>query len=656
MELLSLSSGLINFTGLSVSLLESIFLSQKSLMVELNDRIASLNKENLSYSNCFEYSMEMESKRNLEFALLDFEQLHPDPEIRSKSSELNKQLSSFAIEQSMRHDVYDVISHYYTNQYIQEKEQNKLTPEQIKYIENTMIGYNMLGLGLSPDKKELVKEINKKLAAYGSDYNKNIADVNTSFELDITQLDGMEESWLTNRLGSTTDKYVVRLQYPDYIPIIEYCKVRETRKMLSEAMGSRCIDTNMPIILDTIKLRKEKAELFGFESHADFKLQNMMAKNSTTVMEFMDRLMEKIKPLVLSDKAKLLELAKELDGITDLQPYDKSYYGRIYTERVSRLNMSDLKKMFSIESVTDGIFSIYQELLGLKFVDITKSNPQALYAEQTKLFCVFDSSDLLEEHPMGYFYLDLYPREGKYGHAAMFTFVRGSKYNKPISAIVCNFDAKSNVDYDNVVTYFHEFGHLMHNMVSTCEIASLSGTACQRDFVETPSQMFEEWCYCEEPLKRLVIPEFINDITPELVSKINKQNKQMQGIFNAGQISYGLLDQAIHSKSIPENTWEYFNELNVKLFGWEISPKTNMIANWGHMFGYDACYYGYQWSKVYSIELFSYFKSDPLNKEMGKKLRDKILSKGGSIDAMDLLRDFLGRDPDADSYINWLSE
>ena len=645
---------LLNFTNLTVDLLQSIYEHQKSLTIELNDRLAGLDKNELTYSNCFEYSMAEESKFSTMYSLIDFEQLHPDKEIRSKSVELNKELSSFGIEQSMRQDVFEIISHYYKNQFMEEKQ--NLTQEQIKYVEKTMIGYEMLGLGLVGESKEKVKELNKQLSIYSSDYNKNLAEVNTEYEFDAFQLKGMDEDWLSNRLINGTDKYRVKLQYPDYIPIMEYCNVRETRKFMAEAMGSRCMETNLPILLDAIKLRKEKANLFGFNSHTDFKLQNMMAKNSSTVMEFLKKLVDMIKPLVKTDIEKLSALAMELDGLETIESYDNGYYSRIYTERVSGLNMSDLKKMFSIESITNGIFNIYQELLGLKFVDITESNPQALYANDIKLFCVYDGEDLDFANPMGYFYLDLFPREGKYGHAAMFTFIRSSQYNLPVSAIVCNFDPKLNVEFDNVVTYFHEFGHLMHNMVSKVSISSLSGTACQRDFVETPSQMFEEWCYCEEPLKRLVMPEYVNSINDELVKKINKQNKQMQGIFNARQLSFGLLDQAIHSESIPSDTWEYYNNLTKELFDWEISPKTNMLANWGHMFGYDSSYYGYLWSKVYAIDLFSFFQSNPLDIELGMKLRKEILSKGGSLDGLDLLRNFMDREPNPDAYIQWLSE
>ena len=645
---------LLNFTNITVELLHSIYEHQKSLTIQLNDRLAGLDKNELSYYNCFEYSMEEESKFITMYSLMDFEQLHPDKEIRAKSVELNKELSSFGIEQSMRQDVYDVISYYYNHQFVEEK--LKLTQEQIRYVEKTMIGYEMLGLGLEDVKKEKVKEINKKLSAYGSDYNKNLAEVKTEFEFDLDQLEGMEDGWLKNRLNEETGKYRVKLQYPDYIPIMEYCKVRETRQVMAEAMGSRCADTNLPILLDAIKLRKEKAELFGFKSHTDFKLQNMMAKNSTTVTNFLSRLVDMIKPIVKSDKEKLVQLSKELDNLEEIKSWDSTYYSRIYTERETGLNMSDLKKLFTIESVTNGIFSIYQELLGLKFVDITESNSQALYSPEIKLFGVFNSTDEQLSNPLGYFYLDLFPREGKYGHAAMFTFIRKSKYNLPVSAIVCNFDPKLNVDFDNVVTYFHEFGHLMHNMVSEGEIASLSGTACQRDFVETPSQMFEEWCYCEEPLKRLVLPEYVDTINSELIKKINKQNKQMLGMFNARQLSFGLLDQAIHSETIPEDTWAYYNNLTIELFDWETSPKTNLLANWGHMFGYDSSYYGYMWSKVYAIDLFSFFQSNPLDKELGMRLRKEILSKGGALDGLDLLRNFMGREPNPDAYIQWILE
>lgn len=642
---------LINFNNLSVDKLKSLYKIQKALILELNDRTANLDKNELNFYNCFEYDMEVESKYLIDFCLSSFEGIHPDLEIRKKSGELNKELSEFGIEQTMRMDVFEVINHYYMNQY--QEESKKLSQEQCKYVENTIINYKKMGLGLDEEKREIVKSINKKISAYSSDYNSNLSEIKTEFEFELKDLEGMDMDWLSNRLVENS-KYRIKLQYPDFVPIMEYCKNRQTRKLMIEAMGSRCIDTNLPILLDTIKLRKEKAELFGFDSHTNYSLQNMMAKNSNNVMDFLNKLLDMIKPLVQTDLEQLNKLAYELDNLEKIESYDKAYYSRIYTEKMSGLNKADLKKMFSIDSVTTGIFNIYQEILNLKFIDITNLYPNSIYSPDVKLFCVYDGIDVLLSNPMGYFYLDLFPREGKYSHAAMFTFLRKSKYNLPICAIVCNFDAKLDIDYDNVVTYFHEFGHLMHNMTSQNEIPSLSGTACQRDFVETPSQMFEEWCSYMEPLQRLVKPEYIQEINFELINKINKQNKQLQGIFNAGQLAYALLDQSIHSANIPENTWEFYNHLVKDLFGWEISPTSNVLANWSHMFGYDSLYYGYLWSKVYAIDLFSFFKSNQMDKEMGKRLREEILSKGGTLDGLDLLRNFMGREPNPNAYIEWL--
>ena len=658
---------LFNFVDLTVEKLNLIYDKQIQITLDLNDKISKLSNEELNYFNLFENPMCEESKYSLEFGLMDWDQLHPDKEIRDVSAELNKKLSKFGIEQSMRTDIYDKISYYYSNQYLDEK--NNLNQEQIRYVEKVMIGYKMMGMHLDGEKQEKIKEITKELAILSSDYTKNLSDVNTIIEFEPNELDGMEQTdpeWINKRFDKSKGKCIIKLQYPDYIPIMEYCKVRQTRKIMMESMGSRCMDENMPIINKTIRLRQEKAKIFGFDSHSDYKLQNMMAKNSSTVMSFLLELLEKLKPLTRSDIKILSDLAFSMDSIEKIESWDSTYYARIYTENESGLKKSDLKSLFTIESVTNGIFSVYQELLGLKFIDITKLYPNALYSSDVKLFGVIDLNNLTNltnptesNNFIGYFYLDLFPREGKYGHAAMFTLIRKSLYNKPISAIVCNFDLNSDVDFDNVETYFHEFGHLMHNMVSTNNIASLSGTACQRDFVETPSQMFEEWCYCLEPFKRLTKPNMINmtdSVNLNIIAQLNKQNKLLQGLFNSRQISYGLLDMAIHSDNIPENTWNFYNNLISELFGWEISPKVNMLANWGHMYGYDSSYYGYLWSKVYAIDLFSFFKSDPMNKQMGKRLRDKILSRGGSVDGLELLEDFMERKPNPNAFIEWLNE
>lgn len=639
-------SNLPNFSILNVDRIEFLTNQQCSQMKESGDRMASLDKTLLSYDNVFQYDLFEDSKYALDYSVFDMEVLHPEEDVRNKFVDSSKILSDFSIEQSMRRDVYSVVSYYYNNQYMEEK--NNLSREQQKYVEKTMLGYEKLGLNLPDDKYEQVKEINKQISIYGTDYESNLSNVKTEIFFTKSDLEGLDEEWLNNRLVPESDTYKVKLQYPDYVPIMEYCKVRSTRQKMSELMGSRCIDTNLEILDKTIDLRKKRAELFGYNSHSDFKLRDSMAKSCSNVMDFLNNLVNLIKPLAKSDIALLSDLGKT-DGIEQLESYDVSYYSRIYVEKESNLQMKDLQRLFTIESVTNGIFNIYQELLGLKFVDITQGHESALYSSDVKLFCVYEAEYvnlmnsmgciLTPEHAKGYFYLDLFPREGKYSHAAMFTFLSRSEYNLPISAIVCNFDPALNVEFDNVVTYFHEFGHLMHSLCSKNNIPSLAGTNVQRDFVETPSQMFEEWCYCLEPLRRLVIPSLVDEVNEDLIRKINKQKKLMQGVHNARQLSYGLLDMAIHSEQKPDNSWEFYNNLSMELFGYGINPKVNMLANWGHMYGYDSSYYGYLWSQVYSIDLFSFFQGRELDTNLGRRLREKILSVGGTRDGLELLRD-----------------
>ncbi len=633
-----------NFSDISVEKLEQIAERLVTQMINYNDTIANLDKNQLCFDNCFEDDFRLDAKYKLEDVLLQMEQLHPNKEYRDKMSELTICIGQISIEQNMRKDVFQTINHYYNNQYQEEK--HKLTDEQNTYVEKAMKSYKMLGLDLPDEQYERVKLINKRLTELTSIYHKNISEYTKEFTFTEKDLEGMDPEWLQNRLVDNV--YKVKLTYPDYVPIMEYCTNRETRKLMNEEYGGRCIDTNLTILDETLKLRKERAEIFGFTSHSDYKLQDMMSKNSETVFTFLNNLMDKIKPVVETDLSELYKMAKEDDNIDQLQSWDFLYYTRKYTDKESCLDKKELSKFFTIESVTNGMFEIYETLLGLKFVDVTKQHPNTLYAENIKLFYVYDKNNL--EKPIGSFCLDLFPRDGKYSHAAQFTIVPKSDYNLPICAIVCNFDPKLNIEFDNVVTLFHEFGHLMHNITSENSIASLAGTNCQRDFVETPSQMFEEWCYCLEPLKKLSNnPDGINE---ELINKINKSNKLLQGIFNARQISYCFLDMKLHSNDYVVGS--FYNDLIKDLFKYNISPKINMTANWGHLYGYDSLYYGYLWSKVYAIDLFSFFKNNELNQELGLKLRKDILSKGGAHNGDVLLKNFMNREPNVNAFIDWL--
>ncbi len=644
---------LIDWSKITLESLETLYNEYIEYTLESTSDFCKLieDETKLNWFEMFEKNEEKDTEYSKKMVLLDMDQLHPNKDIRDKCVELGKKLSTFSIEQGMRKDVFEVYKKYYESNYLKEKD--RLTQEQNKLMEKIMIGFRMKGLYLDEESSEKVKEISKKMSILATDYQQNLSNFNKQITLDQNELLGLDAEWLINRLDKESGRYVIKAQYPDYVPIMEYCQDRETRRKMYIFMNSRCVDINVPICMEILGMRKEKCGLFKFDSHANFKLQNQMAKNFDNVMDFLNNLKNQIIPIAQSDVLKLLELAK-IDGIKKLEVWDISYYSRLYTEQVSKLDMKSLQKLFSIESVTSGILEIYSHLLGLIFTDVTTTYSYTLYNPDIKMYMVSDKST---NKTMGYFYLDLYPREGKYSHAAVFPLIRKSQYSLPVAAIVCNFDPKLDVEYDNVVTYFHEFGHLMHNMCSTNTIGSLAGTQVERDFVETPSQMFEEWVCCLEPLRMLVKKEMINEINEELISKVSVQGKTLQGIFYARQLSFGLLDMELHSANIVSEPKEYYASLYKELTGLDLPTETNILGSFGHIIGgYDSGYYGYLWSKVFAIDLFSFFKGNELNQDLGLKLREKILSVGGTKTGYEMLEDFMGRKPDSNAFIQWITQ
>jgi Zn-dependent oligopeptidase len=633
----------------------------KEKIIKIRDHILSINDDDLCYSNLFEYPLFIESQYELEnYCILNMYILHPKENIRTTCAEIKQQVENFDILEKMNKDVYKKIDYYYKNNY--ENEKNNLSNEQKKYIEKVMIEYLNNGLKLTEIKYEEMININEQISKNENNYLINLSNVDTKIIFDESDLLGLDEEWKKLRFDKDNKNYIITVKSNDYFPIMENCSIRKTRQIMEELWLSRCYDENLPILIDTITLRKRKAELLGYKSYSDLKLKKNIAQNTETVMKFLNNLLEKIKPLADHEIKIFKELAKE-DGILDFKSYDYYYYDRIYKEKEAKIELIKLSKFFTIESVTEGIFNIYQNFLDLKFINITNENKIHIYDDDVELYSVYNKSDINLEKVIGYFYLDLYPREGKYSSIAVMTFLAKSKYKLPISTMICNFDKGNNIIFDNVVDFFHEFGHLMHNICSTNEIPFLAGLNVEKDFIETPSQMFEEWCFCLETLKELAVVEYKKDITPELVNKINYQRKLGASFFYLRQISFSLWDMYIHSQNIPktgEETWIFYNKLCMGLFGYKINDginyKINMLANWNAMMiDYDSSYYSYQWSKVYAVDLFSKITCTNIeNNKIGNQFRNKILSKGSTKNGIELLKDFLGRDPDFNTFSNWL--
>jgi len=623
-----------------------------------NDNLLKL--DDLTWDTYIQPDIDQDHSLSKIMCIFEMSSFHTDKDVRQKCSDAETQLSKYFIDQSMRKDLFNQFKRYYENVYPTEKD--NFSDERRRYIEEKMIDYKLSGVDLSDEAYEEVKKIKMEISELCNKFDLNTNNENTSFVFTANDLVGLPENYLTKRLTTTTNDtddvatYKVSLKYPDYIPIMEHCKNRETRKKMAHAFGNRCVKDNIPICIKVFQLRKQLARIFGYEQYSDYALKKRMAKSTKTVIDFLTNLKERMVQLSQNDVKLLENIAKE-DNIDNIHTYDVAYYSRIYTERNSQLDEEELRKHFPLDVVTNGMFHIYETLLGYKFEEVSEQHRHKFWHEEVKLYQVID---IKTGFIKGHFYLDLFPREGKYGHAAVFPFVSQSSGNLPLACMACNFGKGDNLTFSEVETYFHEFGHVMHGISSNVEIGHFSGTKCERDFVETPSQMLEEWCYRPVALKLMSV-----DLDDETIEKINKKRNMLQGCYYARQLSFGLYDMYLHSSNLDsilsesntleqnaENLAKLYEKIYCETVGINVTEGTNMVASFGHiMHGYAAGYYGYLWSLVYAKDMFrTKFINHELDLAVGELYKKEILSYGGSRPSIESLKKFLGREPSSDAF------
>jgi len=558
------------------------------------------------------------------------------------------------------------------DRFTQSSAYKKLSPIKQKLTQDYIKGFNANGFLIKdPKDRERVLALNKNLSELETQFRKNITDNVATFTATKSELVGLSDAVLST-LKKDGVKYIVDTTYPVIFPVMKNAKNPKTRKKAVEIRTTRGGKENIRILKEILKTRAEVAKLMGFESHADMKLNmdNRMAKSAPQVRTFLDDLVKKLKPAYLKEVDILKQLKCDEVKCNDfkkinIEREDFRYFQERAFEKYAQVNEEDIKQYFPLDHVTQAMFSIYETLMGVKITEQSVSDNEKWHSD-VKYFEVVDS---LSSKKVGRFFIDLFPRDGKYGHAAVWSLrpgiEKGLKFKQlPLAAMVCNFNPPSAskpslLTHDQVETYFHEFGHLIHNMVSSTEYASHSGTRVPRDFVEAPSQMLEHWVWDAQSLGLLSKHHKNGKPLPsEMLAKLLQKKDVNKAIWYSRQLLFGNIDMDFHSLSSGQdiNIVDQWNKREKEILNFYPIKGTHEATTFGHLVGYDAGYYGYLWSEVYARDMFTEFeKHGVMNPKVGRKYRDKVLAPGGSKDPFDMLEDFLGRPSNADAFTKALS-
>lgn len=628
--------------------------------------ILAIPKEQRTFDNLVRALDESQAKMyRVDGAISFLDMVSPDDALRNACHEATDVLSKFSVDTYMIPQLYNAFVEY--SQYQGKTEQ--LTDEERYTIDEAMKSFKRSGFDLPADKFAQVKELSKEISTLGLMYSQNIATDATTIKVAQADLDGIDAS-LMQSLKKDGDLYILGCDYPTYFEVMANCNIRKTRQEMYYAFNNRAYPKNVELLNKIIAKRDEMAHLLGFASYSALETSNCMAKTPERVQSFLveltqaagkkyDREIEMIK--------KELPSGIDLDEDGKLYPWDMSYLFDAYQKKHFNIDERILAEYFPMEKAVQGMFDIYQEFLSLQFKMV---KPDWSWHPDVQLIEVHDKET---KKLLGYIFLDLYPRDNKYSHACCGAVIQGVRKKNVVSGeredvpyvgiVLANFPKAtagkpSLLKHEDVQTFFHEFGHAIHGVLGRTELAGNAGTATKTDFVELPSQMLEEWMWDKEMLAKVSSHYKTGASLPEelIKNKIALKNFDT-GLFVIRQVMLSQLALEYYLDGADKDTDKILRQVQAQLTGrhQHFDPKNHFQASFGHLIGYGSKYYGYMWSRVFALDIFTEIKKHGLlNYEIGKKWRNIVLGYGGSKDPNELLVEFLGREPRIDAFIEYL--
>lgn len=594
------------------------------------------------------------SKANARYAFMGY--VHPEKEIRSAAKTAEEKLESFGVEMVFRDDLNAAVQEYAVTD-----EATELGAESARFVEFTLRDLRHAGHELSPEARARVKERTQRLVELGVRFQENIDEWEDHILVTTDDLEGLPPSFAESlETDEDTGKLKVTLAYPHLIPFVENAKRRDLREQLSFKFNTQAVEANREILEEARRLRHEIAEEFGVPSWAHHRLEERMAKDPERVASFYDGLISPLTKQGEADLSVMGELLAEDAGENQVQSWDWRFYDTQQRRTDYGVDPFEVANYFPLDGVLDGMFDLVQETFGLEFQEV--ADPDVWHPD-VRLFAIHDAGS---KELLAHFYLDLFPREGKYGHAAEFPLVMSRRmedgsYQNPVCAMVANFtkptaSAPSLLQHGEVETLFHEFGHVLHQNLGRTELARFAGTSVERDFVEAPSQIMQHWVWRADVLRRFARHHETGEPIPDqLVEQLVAARQLNVAIHQLRQLQYGWWDQTMHGTDVALD-FDHILREGARLGLMPFHEGTFALASFGHLMGgYDAAYYGYMWSEVFGDDMFSRFEEEGVtNPAVGMAYRREVLERGGSVDADDMLTAFLGRDPDNTAFLRKL--
>jgi thimet oligopeptidase len=572
-----------------------------------------------------------------------------DAGLRDAATEAVKQLEEWSVGLDYREDVYNVLKAY-------NDQRPNLRGEDAKLLFETMRDYRRAGLALPKAERDQVEKLRKDVSSLAIDFESNVTKAEKAVKFTKAELDGVPDG-LLEQIKTGADEYTVMANVTvQYVTVMENARLEDTRKRLLIEHDNLARKENIPLLEKILPMRDDIAKKLGYKTWADYQTEVKMVKNGATAIDFLERLKTGLQPKFDAELAAYREIKVRQTGDPKAQIFiwDWRYFSNQLKKEKYTVDAEQLRVYFPYQRVLEGMFHIYQTIFGLKFERV---DAPYKWVNDLQLYAVSDSQT---GEPMGLFYLDMFPREGKYNHFAQFGLIEGKLldnglYQRPVCALICNFpapgkDKPSLLAHSDVETLFHEFGHAMHTILTRAKFGRFSGTSVPRDFVEAPSQMLENWVW-----DKRVLDSFAADyrdptkkIPEQILAKLKESRLATEGTRYRRQLSLGLTDLRLHTEIHDTNASEALplsNKVLSDVFLPRV-PGTAFVSYFGHLMGYDAGYYGYAWADAIAADMATVFEKAPkgyFDPAAGRRLRTEIYEPGDSRDVNVSIEKFLGR-------------